>query len=163
MTQPNRYILHPFKFTVSLITAALCLVLSVCEFLISRPFSAAVFIGTALLFSLTALYNGSRITVCNDGIHWSVPGIKRRFIPWDGMKEVGVFGSRLFSANKNRAGTLYIYFSTQAMTEEERFQMVLHWPPKDKIILQYSKERMDTIQLLWSREIQTYNAGDFHF
>lgn len=163
MKKTKGYILHPLKFTAALITAVLSLVLSVCELLISRPFSAAFFIGICLLFSLTAFYNGSRITVCVDGIYCSWAGIKKRFIPWDSMKEIGVFGSRLFPAGKNRTGTLYIYFSAQAMTEEERFQMVLHGPPKDKIVLQYTKERMEAVQLLWSSEIQTCNAGDFHF
>ena len=163
MTKPKGYILHPLKFAAALITAIVCFVLGICSFLISRPFSAVSFIGICLLFSLTAFYNGSRITVCSNGVYCSAAGKKIRFIPWDSMKEVGVFGSRLSTTDKSRPGTLYIYFSAQTLTEKERFQMVLHGPARDKIILQYSKERMETVQLLWSSEIQTCNTGDFHF
>ena len=165
MTPSKRYMLHPLKFTVSLITAAAALVLGICEFLIFRPFSAVFFAGVALLFFFTALYNGMCIAVGRDGIQLSAFGIKRRFLSWNNIKEIGVFGNRLFNANKNRVGTLYIYFSTQPLTDEDRFQMILRWPPKNEIVLQYSKERMDAIQLIWSSEIQTYNTGnlDFHF
>lgn len=164
MTKTNHYIVHPLKFAVSLLTVIVSLFLAVCEFVISRPISALFFIVIALLFLVTALNNGARISIDESGVHCNIAGLRRRSFSWEDIKEVGVFSSRLFTnSNKNRAGTLYIYFSTKPMSEQERFQMILNWSVKDKIVLQYTKERMDAVQLLWSNEIQTYNAGELHF
>ena len=164
MTNIKRYIVHPLKLGVSLITIAVSLLLAACEFVISRPLSGSLFIAIALLFLMTALNNGSMVSISIAGVQRSTLGLKHLSYSWEDIKEIGVFSSRLFThSNKIHSGTLYIYFSPQPMSEEERFQMILNWSTKDKIILQYTKERMDTVQLLWSNKIQTYNAGDLHF
>lgn len=163
MIKTKRYIVHPLKFVVSLLTMAAALLLAICEFVISRPVSALFFIVIALLFLVTTLNNSARISIDKSGVHCNIAGLRRRSFSWEDIKEVGVFSSRLFTnSNKNRAGTLYIYFSTKPMSAQERFQMILNWSVKDKIVLQYTKERMDAVQLLWSNEIQTYNVGELH-
>ena len=49
------------------------------------------------------------------------------------------------------------------MTEEQRFDMMLNWPPREQLFFLYTEQRINAVQLLWSGEIQTYNSGDLHF
>ena len=54
---------------------------------------------------------------------------------------------------------MYIYFSPVVLSEEDRFDLALKWPPRDQIYLLFTKERMDLIRPLWNNDVAVYNTG----
>lgn len=99
-------------------------------------------------------------------IHVDARGVTRRMLfrpeeycAWADLKEVGVFGSRLFhKADSEKVGTLYLYFSIEPMTEDERFSMVLKWPPK-QIHFLFDPRHLELVQYFWTKEIVSFNTG----
>ena len=76
------------------------------------------------------------------------------------IREVGVAGTKVLnSANSDRTGAKYIYFSPRVMTEDERFHMCLKWSPGDMIYVWYSADQIDCIIKCWRKEIVLYNTG----
>ena len=55
------FMISPFKFLISLITAVFSLILAIAMIPISRPGSFALFLLIAILFFVIAIINGSRI------------------------------------------------------------------------------------------------------
>lgn len=160
----SRFIVHPLKLVVSLATclASAAIGLSLLE--MGRGLSALVFLAVAALFLAVSLVFGATVTLDESGVRRSVLGRVTRSLTWEEIAEVGVAGTKVFNrGSPKKTGSLYIYFSPAAMTEEERFEMILTWPPRDKLFLLHNKKRMDAVQLLWNSKVQTYNAGDLQF
>ena len=156
----TKFIVHPLKFIVCLATFAIGLVLAVCLILIKRYVSAAVFFGIGLMFLCIASVFGAVITVDDSGVSRSVLGRVRQSFRWDQVAEVGVAGAKVLkSASSQKTGELYIYFSPLALDDQQRFEMMLRWPPKDKIFMQYSRQRIEAVQMCWDSKLQLYNAG----
>lgn len=159
----QHFLVHPFKLAVSLATALTAAVLGF-SLIAIRPVSAAVFFAISLLFLLVALSAGAMISVEPEGVRRQVLGKTTKFLSWEEIAEIGVAGSRIFAkSKKDKTGTLYIYLSERILTDEDRFQMMLNWPPKNQIYLQHTKARLDALQLHWSKKIQSYNAGNLKF
>lgn len=158
-----KYLVYPLQFAVCLVTILICSILGICEIIINRPVSAIIFFAIAFLFLIVSFSSGAIITINESGIHRFILGKCTKSLTWNSISEIGVAGSKVLNQkNKNHTGTLYIYISEQRMTEEELFQMMLRWPSK-KLFLQYTKTRMDSIQLYWSDKIATYNTGNLRF
>ena len=156
----KKYFVNPIEFTAAISTVAAAAVIACSLLYIRRPVSALVFFAIALLFFKVSFTAGAIITINPNGITRSVLGKVRNTFTCVEISEVGVAGSRIFNkGNKEKSGTLYIYFSKTPMTDEERFQMMLKWPPKDKIYLEHDKYRMDFIQTMYGKKVQTYNTG----
>ncbi|MBT9777339.1 hypothetical protein GPL15_12575 [Clostridium sp. MCC353] len=156
----KKYFVNPVEFTAAMCTVIVSAVISCSLVYIRRPVSALVFFLIALLFLKVSFTTGAKITINPDRITRSVLGKTTISFTWDEISEVGVAGSRIFNkGNKEKSGTLYIYFSKTPMTDEERFQMMLKWPPKDKIYLEHDKYRMDFIQTMYGKKVQKYNTG----
>ena len=101
------------------------------------------------------------ISIGPSGIRRSIAGHFTKALSWNEIAEVDVIGTNPFhSSGSKRTGTLYIYFSPRKLTEQERFDIVLHWPPLSGFFLVYDKKRMDFIVPLWGKPVETYNAGD---
>lgn len=157
----NKYRIDSLKAAASIFTLLLCSILSVSLITIQRFGSAAVFFLIGLIFVKPLLTYGATISVEQSGIRCLFLTKTLNYFSWDEINEVGIAGTRIFSKNNlKKTGTLYLYISKVAMTDEERFDMMLNWPSKDILFLTYSKERLDAIQLRFSNKIQTYNAGD---
>lgn len=164
--KPSLYRVDPFKFAVSLGTCAVSLVMALCMLLaLSRPGSAAVFLAIALLFLLVASTYGARIRVCDEGVERvSLFGRVTRRLDWQAVREVGVAGTSVFRKDdRKHPGTLYIYFSERKLTEPERFDLMLRFPPKDMLYCTYNRQRIEAIQLRFSGKIETFHAGDVTF
>lgn len=154
------YFVNPVEFAVAMCTAVVAAVIACCLIYISRPVSALVFFGISLLFFKVSATTGAKITIDPETITRSLFGRVTESFRWDEVVEVGVAGSRIFpKGNPNKSGALYIYFSKTELTDDERFQMMLNWPPKDKLYLAHDKDRMDFIQVLYGKKIQKYNTG----
>ena len=156
----KKYFVNPTQLAAAGATALATAVLAVTLMGLRRPVSALVFLVIAVVFGRIALETGAWIVVNPDGVSRRLFGRTAMSMTWDEMGEVGVAGARIFNkGNPDKTGTLYIYFSRTPMTEEERFSMMLSWPPKDKLYLQHDKYRMDFIQSIYGRKIQKFNTG----
>ncbi len=158
----RQYRIDTFKAAVSLATVLFSFTISASLIIIHRFGSAAVFFLIGFIFIRPMLTYGATISVEQSGIRCFILRKTLRFFSWDEIAEVGVAGTKIFhKKDTKKTGTLYIYISKVALTDEDRFDMMLNWPPKkDVIFLTYSKQRLDAIQMLFSNKIQTYNAGD---
>lgn len=162
----NTFRANPFKFAVSLCTSAIALVLSLCMLLsLARPGSAAVFLVIAAVFCIVATIYGAKIRISDEGIaRINILGRETRHLSWQDIQEIGVAGTSVFRKDDTKhPGTLYIYFSEEVMTDQDRFNLMLSFPPRDRLFLTYSEERIRAIQLRWNRKIESYHAGHITF
>jgi len=128
---------------------------------VQRPGSAVIFAVIGIVFAALAVLYGSVVHIGPDEVRRTIAGRCVGRLRREQIREVGVAGSNLFHRNNpNKTGTLYIYFSERSMTEDDRFEMMLNWPPKHGIYLTYDSQRMDFIAPLWDRPVETFNAGD---
>lgn len=157
----HHFLINPFKCIISTGTCLCFFLLSGCMVLIQRWGSTVIFLLFGLLFGLVAIINGSVIHLDSTGIFKTVLGIRTKILRWDDIGEVGVTGTKPFNKNHpEKTGGLYIYFSETPMTEQERFEMILKWPPTKKLYLTYNTRRAEAILLLYNRKLQTYNTGN---
>lgn len=160
----KKYRIDTFKAVVSTATVLFSFAIGVSLIIIQRFGSAAVFFLIGLIFLKPMLTYAATITVEQSGIRRSILWKTLSFFTWDEIAEVGVVGTNLFhKKDSKKTGTLYIYISKVALTDEERFDMMLHWPLKGIFFLTYSKQRLNAIQMLYSNVIQTFNAGDLRY
>lgn len=156
-----KYRVHTLKFIISSIFFIFLMVIGISLLTINRYGSALIFLLLALIFSAVALMSGSTIHISSSGIRQTYFGITVRSLKWDEIAEIGVIGTKVFNKkHPERTGTLYFYFSKVTMTNEERFNMALKWPPFTKIYLLYTDSRLNNIQSFWSSHIVTFNTGD---
>ncbi len=159
----NTWFLDPIKLGAAIAIVCVCAVMAVVEFTIGETLMGVILLAVALLFAGVAVYEGQTITVDNDGVRRRMLGRENCFWPWDSIREIGVAGAKALGGSKTRHGTLYIYFSQEKMKDEDRMRMMLRQPVKDKILLQYTRQRMDAVQTHWSAKIETWNAGALRF
>lgn len=159
----QRYYVNPYKFAAGLGTFLVCGVLSAVMVYIHELLSALIFGIIAVIFLFPAIIYGSIITVDEKGARCTFLGILRREISWSQVKETGVIGTKVFNkSNKDKTGDMYLYFSPKELTDNERFELGMKWPPRDMIFLLYTKERTTWVQSMWSNKIHTYNTGKLH-
>ncbi|MDK2968053.1 MULTISPECIES: hypothetical protein [Lacrimispora] len=157
------YLVDTFKAAVSIATVLFSLTIVISLIIIHRFGSAAVFFLIGLIFIKPVFTYAAFVSVDQTGIRLFLPWKTLQCFTWSEIAEVGVAGTRLFTKKESKnAGSLYIYISKTTLTDDDRFDMMLHWPPKNQIFLTYSKQRLDEIQMRFSNKIQTYNAGDIH-
>lgn len=159
----NTWFLDPVKLGAACAMVAVCGVLCAVEFMIGEAAMALILLAVALLFAGVALFESQTITVNEDGVRRALLGRENRFWRWAEIREVGVAGAKALGGSKHHHGTLYIYFSQVHMNEEERMGMMLRQPVRDKILMQYTRQRMDKVQLYWSDKVETWNAGDLQY
>ena len=164
MNTTYKYCVSPFKFAVAAATCIISLLLTAVQLYLQEWAATALFLIIALLFLAVAVINGSVITISPSGISRSFAFISLSRQSWSDIAEVGVIGTKVFNnKDSKRTGTRYIYFSNACLDDEGRFQLALKWPPKGMMYLQYTKERLESVQLLWEKKVESYNAGDVFF
>lgn len=160
----KRYIIDPILLTLSSLVCVFCLAMAVVLLSLARPGSATVFGVIAVVFASIAATYGATVEVDKKGVRKMLFGRILWEKTWEQIGEVGVCGTRLFKDPKSKnVGSLYLYFSEEPMDENGRFDMVLKWPPRKKCYLLHRYDRLQAVQLLWDKKIETYNAGDFSF
>ena len=146
---------------VSVFSALLFLMTTAALFSVSNWVFGILTLAMSLFFVLMAFRNAQRIEINETGIVRSGLFTEKKVMRWEEIREIGVTGTKVFNQNhKNRTGALYIYVSPVKMNDDERFQMILDWPPKDKIYFIYGPERIQEIQMFYTGRIVTYNTGD---
>lgn len=130
-------------------------------YLIHRMYPAApVFLVCALIFGYLFIKNAALVTITSENIQLSIFGFVRKQVLWSDIKELGLIGENVFSKKEKKTGEKYIYFSPVKMTKDERFQMIVKWPPKNMLYMQYSKKVLEYTQAIWGKELKTYNVED---
>ena len=66
------------------------------------------------------------------------------------------------SGKKKKTGDKYLYFSPEKLDADERFQMIVKWPPKDKLYAEYSERLLAYALAIWGKELETYNVEDLY-
>lgn len=121
---------------------------------------APAFLAIAALFLYLFYKNAAFITVTEEFIQFSFLGIKKKRILWSEVKELGLIGENVFSKKKNNTGDKYIYFSPVQMTSNQRFQMIVKWPPKNMLYMQYSEKALEHTLAIWGKDLKTYHVED---
>lgn len=122
---------------------------------------AIVFLLLASLFLLITCRYLSVAVITRDGVELRLFSILRRRQDWSEIREVGIIGENVFLRSRQKGpGTLYVYFSPVELSEEERFQLAVKWPPKNMIYMNYLPERFEKIQYYWGKPVAKYNVGD---
>lgn len=148
------------RLVISALTSILFLFLAI--FFGSRSFwfPAAVCVVFFAIYAVLAFRNGQIVRISPESVELRLFSVPRNSFGWNEIQEVGVAGTKILNAaNTNRTGAKYIYFSPRMMTEEERFNMCLKWPPKDVIYIRYNAERIDRVMKRWKKEVVLYNTG----
>lgn len=158
----DRFLINPLLFAAGIATALFSFLMCVVLLLLGRWGSAAIFGILFCLFVYVAAENGILICISEQGIFEK--GIRRgkRKLPWREIHEIGICGTKVFGKYEKvkNFGTLYIYFSEKKMDDNERFGMILRWPPSNKNYMLYSKKRLMAVQRFWGGEIGLYNVED---
>ena len=158
------FVVNPILCAIAGGISAACLVLAGVQVYLGRPVSVAVFALIAMVFFSVSLSYGSVVEVDKTGVRRKTLGRVGWSKTWSEIREVGVVGTRAFhKEDAKNVGFLYIYFSCKEMTDTERFQMILRWPPKEQCYLLFHQDRLRAIQMIWDSHIGTYNAGDISF
>ena len=158
------YFADPVLATVAMCTWIFLVAASVVLFTISRPVSAAIFIAVSVIFIHLSVVYGRRVYADARGITVKLLWITLANIPWNEIREIGVTNTKIFRKKKSKkTGSLYIYFSRKSMNDDERFGMMLKWPPKDKLFIPFSRKKYEHIQLMSDRKFVFYNADEAKF
>lgn len=153
--------INPLKFFVALLTAIVSLAIAIAMLYLHHYVPALIFIAISVTFFITSSYSGARIEVNRDSVTRISIFRKRTTFSWSEIKEVGVAGSKIFlKGERNKPGTLYIYFSKKELNDDERFDMMLKWPPKDVLYLEYTDTIAKYILPFWGRPFVEYNTGN---
>ena len=123
--------------------------------------AAAVFLAVGAVFVWLLFRYASTLTVDSDGVRLGFLGMTRKTIRWDDIREVGLIGENVFNhGKKKKTGDKYIYFSPVRMDADERFDMIVKWPPKDKLYVEYSEKALEYAMTCWHGQLETYNVED---
>lgn len=157
----KEFLAHPLMAAVCFVIAATGALIGGCLVYLGRPGSAAVFFCIGLAFFFISVPYASVIAVDEHGLVKRFLGRELLRLPWDEIAEVGIAGTKVFnSMNRQKTGTLCIYFSRRQMTDDDHFNMLLRWPDRDIPFLTYNLKRLQAVQMCWKGEITFYNAGD---
>lgn len=157
-----KYIVDPIMFLLSGVSAALLLGLAVLASVYGYWMLCLLLAAAGIAFFAMAMDYGSTITMTKEGFTrtWPIPWLPAKAYARSQIAEVGVIGNKVFNKkDKSKVGTVYLYFSPSAMTEQERFQMALKWP-RNVFRLRFSLERYMALQMVWDNRLEKYNIGD---
>ena len=156
----NDFCIHPFRFGISLMTCAACLILAIPFLMVGEPAGTVLLLVICALFARQAFIYGPFVSITEEGVRKHIFGHTLCLRRWDEIGEIGVVGTKVFNRlNPDKTGYLYIYFSPEKLNDEKRFQLALRFPPKNMIFLLHNKEREDLIQMFWSTRIVGYYVG----
>lgn len=123
----------------------------------------AVFLVFAFLFGFVLVRCGSVLHIDDEKLELKFLGLSRKAMLWSQVREVGLIGENVFNrGKKEKTGDKYLYFSPVKLSADERFRMIVKWPPKDKLYAEYSEKLLAYAMTIWGRELETYNVEDLY-
>ena len=130
---------------------------------------AAVFLAVAVLFGFVLVRYGSVLYIDDEKLELKFLGLSRKAMPWSQVREVGLIGENVFNGGgsapggkKKKTGDKYLYFSPVKLDADERFRMIVKWPPKDKLYAEYSEKLLAYAMTIWGKELEAYNVEDLY-
>ena len=161
------FVAEPLLMSLYGAFAVFFIILSVTMFSVHNYEFAWFFLAFVLFFGIIAAFYGMLVIVTPEGVCQRFLFIPVRRLTWDEVKEIGVLGSRppfkgqaaKVSKRAKKPGMLYFYLSTKELTEDEKFDLVLKWPPFHLCFFRYSQKRFETMQFFADREMKMYNTG----
>ncbi len=160
MGKAKKYLVNNTMFVFALCYIGILIPIAIVLFDMGRYLSSVVFAVLSIPFCIILFRYGSMVRVGNEGVFLSFLGVERKSMSWDEIVEVDVIGSRVLNRfNTKKCGTLYLVFSLEKLDDTKRFQMMLKWPPKDKIYVKFTKERLMEIQWYYASPVEKYNIG----
>ena len=124
---------------------------------------AAVFLVFAFLFGFVLVRYGSVLHIDDEKLELKFLGLSRKVMPWSQVREVGLIGENVFNhGKKKKTGDKYLYFSPVKLNADERFQMIVKWPPQDKLYAEYSEKLLAYAMTIWGKELETNNVEDLY-
>lgn len=117
------------------------------------------------VFCRQFIANAAYIELTDQSVSMKFLGYPRRSMLWSDIQEVGIIGENVFSRKKRgkrKSGDKFIYFSPERMNRDSRFQMIVNWPPKKCLYIEYTPEALEHVQLIWNRPVKYYNAEDLN-
>ena len=122
---------------------------------------AAIFFAIAILFGFVLVRCGSVLCIDDEKLELKFLGLSRKVMPWSEVREVGLIGENVFNrGKKEKTGDKYLYFSPVKLDADERFKMIVKWPPKDKLYAEYSEKLLAYAMTIWGKDLETYNVED---
>ncbi len=155
------YIINPPLAIIDGATTGFCFVLATTMVILGSPGSGAVFYIIAAVFAVPFVNSIGVVIVDEEGLTRKLLFRRDLSMRWNEVAEAGLAGESVLNMGKsNRCGRVHFYFSKTVMTDDERFGMMLNWPPKDKIYFTWNKRRMEFVEPLCQKKIIRYNTGD---
>ena len=167
MKKKVTFIAEPVLMALYGAFSVLFCILAVSMLTVGKTDFALFFLVFILFFGAITAFYGSLVTVTREGFTQRFLFIPVRRLTWDEVKELGVLGSRPTFRSKaaekskrnKRPGILYFYVSPKELTEDERFDLVLKWPPFHLCFFRYSQKRFEVLQFMADRPMIEYNTG----
>ena len=159
-----KYMVDPIKFIVNAVAALFLLFFTVIALLEKSWILFAVFLASFSGFLFMAIGYGASIEIGKDSLtrRYPIPFFPRTKLKRNEVAEVGVMGTSPFYKGekwrKSRTGTIYLYFSKEKLTNNDRRELCLRWKPQI-IRLRYSKDRAFQVQVFWDSELKKYHIG----
>lgn len=155
------YMVDPLKMVVCLLTGIGLELISALFLSMGKILPVVLFFAMGILYLAISTLNAMIVRWDAHGVSRNLFGRQIHCFSWEEVSEVGVIGTKVFNrGNPSHTGRLYLYFSKEKTSEDERFQMILHWPPRDKIYLLYQADRFEHLRTVYSGEVETFNEGD---
>lgn len=157
------YVVNKYKLIIAALCCLFFAVVTALLLLWKARLLACIPLILCIVYGVIAVQNGNVVRVDAGGVSRRFPG-RGRSMSWENIGEVGVVGLRVLnSEGKRYTGTRYIYVSEKPMSEQERFDLCLKWPPKDILYFRFSYKRIAAVQALWGKEIVLFNTGNLQF
>ena len=156
----NDFCIHPGRLFACVFTVSAGLILGITFLTLKNWLGAAVMLIIGALFVWQGFVYGPWISITCEGVRKHIFGWTLKQVRWDEIQEVGVVGTKVFNRlAPDKTGPMYIYFSPKKLTEQERFQLALDFPPRDMLFLLHNQQREDLVQNLWDTKLIGYNTG----
>lgn len=156
----KKFMINPKNYFVSIATAVFCLVIAIAMATIREYIGLLVFLLIAFVFIIVSNYSGSHLLIDKSVVKRKSLFGKVKEFKMEEIKEIGVAGSKVINnGGGKKTGTVYIYFSKEELSDQDLFDMMLRWPPRDKLYMEYTAERARYVMSLWAGEIKKYNFG----
>ena len=145
----SKFMINPFKCFAAVTSSLLFLSLAFSMISTRRWFSICIFLLLSLIFGYISLTAGCILHLDDSGLYKTLFGLKLQYFAWTDIAEVGIAGTKVFhQKNSNHTGSIYLYFSPKSLSKDERFDLMLRWPPsKNTPYMIFNKKRFTAVQL----------------
>ncbi len=156
----HKWMVDPVRFGLCLAMGVFFAAMAVVMLTISRQAAAGVVAVIGLIYLYNAVKWGALVEITPEHVSKTTSFKKVTTLQWSEIAEVCVMGTKVFRSNTaKRTGPMYICFLSSTRTEDEKFDMLLKWPPSKDLVLWFTPQRAAAVSMLWDGYVTTYNVG----